>query len=96
MPHTCSRFVIVALTVLVASGCATPESEAPKSEPAVSAAALNLPDPLTADDCDCEELAVVEENYFDRGVRALAARDYDQAAWFQPRNELLLQNTIVS
>ena len=70
MPHTCSRFVIVALTVLVASGCATPESEAPKPEPAVSAAALNLPDPLTADDCNCDELAVVEENYFDRGVRA--------------------------
>ena len=70
MPHTCSRFVIVALTMLVASGCATPESEAPKPEPAVSAAALNLPDPLTADGCDCEEPVVVEENSFDRGVRA--------------------------
>ena len=86
MPHTCSRFAIVALTVLVASGCATPESEAPKPEPAVSAAALNLPDPLTADDCNCDELAVVEENYFDRGVRALAARDYDQAATYFERN----------
>ena len=86
MPHTCSRFAIVALTVLVASGCATPESEAPKPEPAVSAAALNLPDPLTADDCDCDELAVVEENYFDRGVRALAARDYDQAATYFERH----------
>lgn len=32
--------------------------------------------------CDCEALAYEDENYFDRGVRALAARDYDQAVHY--------------
>ena len=85
MPHTCSRFVIIILASLVVSGCVSPESAAPEPEPEVSAAELNLPDPLAAD-CNCEAMVVVEENYFDRGVRALAARDYDQAATYFERH----------
>ena len=85
VPHTCSRFVITIFATLVVSGCASPESAAPEPQLEVSAAELNLPDPLVAD-CDCEELIVVEENYFDRGVRALAARDYDQAATYFERH----------
>ena len=84
--HTCSRFFIVALTALIVPGCATPESATPEPEPAVSAAALNLPDPLSAVNCDCDEVVTVEENYFDRGVRALAARDYSQAATYFERH----------
>jgi hypothetical protein len=73
------------LASLVVAGCVSPESAAPEPEPKVSAAELNLPDPLAAG-CDCEEIVVVEENYFDRGVRALAARDYDQAATYFERH----------
>ncbi len=41
---------------------------------------LNIPEPATEASCDCDVLAVeVEETYFDRGIRALAARDYAQA-----------------
>jgi hypothetical protein len=86
VPYTCSRFVIVATTTLLVLGCATPETETPQQEAPVSAAALNIPDPLSNDGCDCEEVVVVEENYFDRGVRALAARDYDQAATYFERH----------
>ena len=68
MPHTCSRFVIIILASLVVSGCVSPESAAPEPEPEVSAAELNLPDPLAAD-CNCEAMVVVEENYFDPYVK---------------------------
>jgi hypothetical protein len=65
--------------VLAITGCSsTPEeisSEPTLAEPELT---LNLPEP-TVSSCDCEALVDSDENYFDRGVRALAARDYDQA-----------------
>ena len=46
----------------------------------VAVAELNIPAPVAEAACDCESLAVdVEETYFDRAIRALAARDYAQA-----------------
>lgn len=68
------------------SACATPPepevAEAPPPEPELN---LNLPDPSVQASCDCNALAA-EENYFDRGVRALAARDYQQARRYFERH----------
>lgn len=79
--------VIVALLLPVLSGCA---STAPEPAPAVVPASelnLNLPEPQASDsDCDCEALAASAENYFDRGVRALAARDYERAVTYFERH----------
>ena len=46
----------------------------------VAVAELNIPESVSEAACDCEALVVeVEETYFDRAIRALAARDYAQA-----------------
>ena len=46
----------------------------------VAVAELNIPESVAEAACDCEALVVeVEETYFDRAIRALAARDYAQA-----------------
>ena len=46
----------------------------------VAVAELNIPESVVEAACDCEALVIeVEETYFDRAIRALAARDYAQA-----------------
>lgn len=82
---TCS--VIVALLLPVFSGCASvPPEAAPAVEPA-SELNLNLPEPHgPSPECNCEALAASAENYFDRGVRALAARDYPRAMTYFERH----------
>lgn len=72
---------------LLLSGCAaTPSNDATSDTQAVD---LNLPSPEQLLSCDCEALALAEENYFDRGVRALAARDYVAAAEHFQRHKIL-------
>jgi len=55
----------------------------------VAVGELNIPKSVTEAACDCEALVVeVEETYFDRGIRALAARDYVQALqYFQAHRD---------
>ena len=77
------------LAVLVAlAGCQSvpqPEPEATSArqsggEEAGSSTELNLPEQVADATCDCDDVAVeVDESNFDRGIRALAARDYVQA-----------------
>jgi tetratricopeptide (TPR) repeat protein len=90
----------LSLTALMASalliGCQTaPVAEEKESAPAkVSEAlmsetlpALNIPESMVDPSCDCSEMAAVpDETYFDRGVRALAARDYAQALSYFERH----------
>ena len=48
---------------------------------------LNIPKSIVEASCDCSEvMAEPEETYFDRGVRALAARDYAQALSYFERH----------
>ena len=73
--------------ILLVTGCATPTATEPA--PDAKSDAVELPDhSLAAPDCNCDELLVpvVEENNFDRGVRALAARDYEQAKIYFERH----------
>ena len=70
-----------ALTALL-MGCAT--APAPETAPALTTptpAELNIPS------CHCDEPApAAVENHFDRGVRALAARDYARARVYFERH----------
>lgn len=48
---------------------------------------LNLPKPLLEASCDCSDVEIVsEETYFDRAMRALAARDFEQASLYFTRH----------
>ena len=48
---------------------------------------LNIPESIVDASCDCSDMvAEPEETYFDRGVRALAARDYAQALSYFERH----------
>ena len=48
---------------------------------------LNIPKSIVEASCNCSKLVVEpEETYFDRGVRALAARDYAQALSYFERH----------
>ena len=48
---------------------------------------LNIPESIVDERCDCSEMVVQpEETYFDRAVRALAARDYSQALSYFERH----------
>ena len=90
----------LAPTALMASvllvGCQTApvsEEEASASietSPAVETETLpelNIPESIVDASCDCSEVvAEPEETYFDRGVRALAARDYAQALSYFERH----------
>ena len=55
---------------------------------------LNIHESLTDVSCDCSEMVTEpEETYFDRGVRALAARDYAQAlSYFERHKEAESEN----
>ena len=76
------------VTLLSLGGCqsmpaeqSSAEQEAPENiTQEAPAPALNIPQPASETSCDCDVLVVeAEETYFDRGIRALAARDYAQA-----------------
>ena len=89
-----SPAVLIASALLV--GCQT----APVAEDKASATAeastavvsetlpeLNITESIVDTSCDCSEVvAEPEETYFDRGVRALAARDYAQALSYFERH----------
>lgn len=71
---------------LLISGCGSaPEQPSTRATPPEAELTLNLPEP-TAQSCDCDALAAAAETYFDRGVRALAARDYVQALRYFERH----------
>lgn len=80
---------VVLMASVLLGGCqTTPVAEEQASAPVeVSPAVvsetlpeLNIPESIVDAGCDCSEVvADPEETYFDRGVRALAARDYAQA-----------------
>ena len=84
------------ITSLLLVGCQTApvaEEEAPalaEASTAVVSATLteiNIPESIVDASCDCSEVvAEPEETYFDRGVRALAARDYAQAISYFERH----------
>ncbi|MDA8662147.1 hypothetical protein N9L73_01400 [Luminiphilus sp.] len=88
-----SRHSRNALLVLLTSGMLVGCQSAPVLNTSVAAPAsttvddaaeqtpeLNIPEPVLDSDCNCSDLLVTpEETDFDRGVRALAARDYPQA-----------------
>ena len=89
-----SSAVLMASVLLV--GCqTTPVAEEQASAPVEASPAvvsetlpkLNIPESIVDADCDCSEVvADPEETYFDRGVRALAARDYAQALSYFERH----------
>lgn len=75
------RLAPITLALLLSTGCAMPAPD-PKPQAAVDTRdiQLNLPEPAAVPAaCDCEPAVAVEENDFDRGIRALVARDYTQA-----------------
>ena len=83
-----SVLLSTSICLLMLVGCQTAPVETVSTEQTdserVSEAApvpeLNIPEPVSEASCDCEAVVVeVEETYFDRGIRALAARDYAQA-----------------
>ena len=83
--------VIAGLLLPLVAGCASTAPEPVPPVPPANELNLNMLEPrAAATDCDCDALAVSQENYFDRGVRALAARDYDQAIiYFERHRELV-------
>ena len=83
-PHIPVTLMAAMVLQACASQPAPVESPEPKTVP--DAVTLNIPEPAPAADCDCEAWALAQENYFDRGVRALAARDYEQAKTYFERH----------
>ena len=89
-----SSLALMASVLLV--GCQTaPVAEEEASTPVEASNAvvsealpeLNIPESIVDASCDCSEVvAEPEETYFDRGVRALAARDYAQALSYFERH----------
>lgn len=84
------RIATITFAGLLLGSCAGSKTE-PNPEPQQAAASdieLNLPESVVSTECDCTETDIVADNYFDHGVRALAARDYDQAKkYFQKHRE---------
>lgn len=86
--HKSAGLLGFSIVLLSLAGCqslpaenASSESDSPEVDrEQVALAELNIPKSVTEAECNCEALVVeVEETYFDRGIRALAARDYVQA-----------------
>ena len=74
-------------TVPIAEEEASPSVEVSTVVVSETLPQLNIPDSLVDASCDCSEVvAEPEETYFDRGVRALAARDYAQALSYFERH----------
>lgn len=94
MEDPVARFGTASLTgalaiVLALGGCASAPAPAPEPQPEPTPPApseLNIPLPNSEAGCDCPAADAVVENYFDRGVRALAARDYDRARVYFKRH----------
>lgn len=81
-----SSHMLSLTAALLMSGCgSTPEEPSIVAAPAEAELTLNLPEPSTQS-CDCEAVAAAAETYFDRGVRALAVRDYVQALRYFERH----------
>ncbi len=85
-PDLRSRLALAIAAAILLAGCATPEPQTAAPEPEVAEVELNLPEPVDETSCDCDAVVEVQENYFDRGVRALAARDYEQAGIYFERH----------
>ena len=86
--HKLPSILGVSAIVLLTVGCASPAPEPVKPEQLTppQPEELNIPAP-PAVECDCDtDPAVLVENYFDRGVRALAARDYARARVYFERH----------
>lgn len=86
-----SRYsLVIALSVTLFACQSVPELPAePQTEnDPVSQINLNIPDPKAEPEtgCPCPEGVARDENYFDRGVRALAARDYERAGVYFERH----------
>lgn len=86
--HKSPVLLSLSLSLLTLAGCQSMPAEnasvdSAQREPMteqVAVAELNIPEPVTEAPCDCDSVVVeVEETYFDRAIRALAARDYAQA-----------------
>lgn len=82
-------------SVLLAACQTAPVAEQEVSAPIETSSAvvsetlpeLNIPESIVDASCDCSEVvAEPEETYFDRGVRALAVRDYAQALSYFERH----------
>jgi hypothetical protein len=94
MDELVARFGLLPLTgalaiTLALGGCASAPKPAPEPAPKPTPPApaeLNIPLPATEEGCDCTEVTAATENYFDRGVRALAARDYERARVYFERH----------
>jgi hypothetical protein len=78
--HTPSLHAVAcAVLMLTLIGCASSPVPEPEPEPILDSE-INLHLPIDEpDDFACQCVVAPSENYFDRGVRALAARDYPQA-----------------
>lgn len=77
-----------AFILLTLAGCQTVPAQNVSTETQLSEGGaeqvaipeLNIPEPVSEVSCECDSLiGEVEETNFDRGIRALAARDYAQA-----------------
>ncbi len=89
--RTCHKSLLPSgflIFLLLLAGCQSIPADNAAMEKALSApdveqvavAELNIPEPEADGECDCKpNVLTVEETYFDRGIRALAARDYAQA-----------------
>ncbi len=88
---------VLMVSVLLVGCQTTPVAEEEASAPVKASHAvvsetlpelkLNIPDSIVDAGCDCSEVvAEPKETYFDRGVRALAARDYAQALSYFERH----------
>lgn len=80
-----------ALAIMLAlGGCASAPESVPEPQPTPAPpepSELNIPLPSDEEaGCDCPPGDAVVENYFDRGVRALAARDYERARVYFERH----------
>lgn len=73
------------MLVALLTACATrPE---PQPRPVVEVLPPQpLSIPTTVPACDCDAISIRDSNDFDRGVRALAARNYEQARLFFERH----------
>lgn len=86
--HKSSILLSSAFILLILAGCQTVPAQNVSTETQLSEGGaeqvaipeLNIPEPVSEVSCECDSLiGEVEETNFDRGIRALAARDYAQA-----------------
>ena len=84
---TASVLLVGCQTAPVVEEAASAPGEASTAVVSETLPELNIPESIIDASCDCSELvAEPKETYFDRGVRALAARDYAQALSYFERH----------